>query len=92
MMMLLSPGAWETRHTFAVMSFLGLANVYAMRVNLSVAIVAMINHSRNNKNQFFHLLIVKGYPVCPAVTPHPAAAYGGVIHSDEVSGCLDSIF
>ena len=27
------------------MAFLGFANVYAMRVNLSVAIVAMVNHT-----------------------------------------------
>lgn len=27
------------------MGFLGFANVYAMRVNLSVAIVAMVNHT-----------------------------------------------
>lgn len=31
------------RHTFAFMGFLGFANIYAMRVNLSVAIVAMVN-------------------------------------------------
>jgi len=29
----------------AVMGFLGFANVYAMRVNLSVAIVAMVNNT-----------------------------------------------
>jgi hypothetical protein len=29
------------------MSFLGFANGYAMRVNLSMAIVAMVNTSRN---------------------------------------------
>lgn len=34
-------GWWGARHTFAFMSFLGMANLYAMRVNLSVAIVAM---------------------------------------------------
>ena len=33
---------WGTRHTFILMSFLGFANIYAMRVNLSVAIVAMV--------------------------------------------------
>lgn len=27
------------------MGFLGFANVYAMRVNLSVAVVAMVNHT-----------------------------------------------
>lgn len=33
------------RHFFAMMGFLGFANVYAMRVNLSVAIVAMVNNT-----------------------------------------------
>ncbi len=33
---------WGCRHTFSLLSFLGMANVYAMRVNLSVAIVAMV--------------------------------------------------
>jgi hypothetical protein len=30
------------RHLFALMGFLGFVNVYAMRVNLSVAIVVMV--------------------------------------------------
>ena len=30
---------------FSFLAFLGFANVYAMRVNLSVAIVAMVNNS-----------------------------------------------
>ncbi|KAK3885844.1 hypothetical protein Pcinc_009971 [Petrolisthes cinctipes] len=34
-----------TRHVLAFMGFLGFANVYAMRVNLSVAIVAMVNNT-----------------------------------------------
>ncbi|XP_042865549.1 putative inorganic phosphate cotransporter [Penaeus japonicus] len=33
------------RHVLALMGFLGFANVYAMRVNLSVAIVAMVNNT-----------------------------------------------
>nr|CAD7423052.1 unnamed protein product [Timema monikensis] len=35
----------KTRHVLALMGFLGIANVYAMRVNLSVAIVTMVNNS-----------------------------------------------
>ena len=31
------------RHIFAILGFMGFLNVYAMRVNLSVAIVAMVN-------------------------------------------------
>jgi hypothetical protein len=37
--------SWGARHTFAFLAFLGFLNVYAMRVNLSVAIVAMVNHT-----------------------------------------------
>jgi hypothetical protein len=35
----------KARYVLALMGFLGFANVYAMRVNLSVAIVAMVNNS-----------------------------------------------
>ena len=31
------------RHVLAIMGFLGFVNVYAMRVNLSVAMVAMVS-------------------------------------------------
>ncbi|XP_046403298.1 putative inorganic phosphate cotransporter [Ischnura elegans] len=37
----------KTRHILAFLGFLGFANVYAMRVNLSVAIVAMTNSTTN---------------------------------------------
>ncbi len=33
------------RYTVVFLGFLGFANVYAMRVNLSVAIVYMVNHT-----------------------------------------------
>ncbi len=33
---------------FALLGFLGFVNVYAMRVNLSVAIVVMVNNTNNN--------------------------------------------
>ena len=35
------------RHVFSFLGFLGFLNVYAMRVNLSVAIVAMVNSTNN---------------------------------------------
>ena len=38
-------GGMLARHVLALMGFLGFANVYAMRVNLSVAIVAMVNNT-----------------------------------------------
>ena len=36
---------WGKRHTFTLMSFLGFASVHNMRINLSVAIVGMVNSS-----------------------------------------------
>lgn len=38
--------AWfGTRHLVTFMLFLGMANAYVMRTNMSVAIVAMVNHT-----------------------------------------------
>ncbi|XP_066938077.1 putative inorganic phosphate cotransporter isoform X2 [Macrobrachium rosenbergii] len=39
---------WGARHTLVFMSFLGISCVYAMRVNLSVAIVAMVKSQPKN--------------------------------------------
>lgn len=39
---------FKARYVLAFLGFLGLANVYAMRVNLSVAIVAMVNTTVSN--------------------------------------------
>lgn len=48
---------WGARHTLGFLGFLGFTSVYAMRVNLSVAIVAMVkaevgygNDTANNNN------------------------------------------
>ncbi|KAK3889501.1 hypothetical protein Pcinc_006473 [Petrolisthes cinctipes] len=47
---------WGARHTLALMGFLGFSVIYAMRVNLSVAIVAMVKgdpnatHANNNND------------------------------------------
>ena len=34
-----------SRHWMTVLLFLGMANAYIMRTNMSVAIVAMVNHT-----------------------------------------------
>ncbi len=36
------------RYVLAMMGFLGFVNVYALRINLSMAIVAMVNSSANH--------------------------------------------
>ena len=38
------------RHVLVVLGMLGFANVYALRVNLSVALVAMVNSTFANAN------------------------------------------
>ncbi|XP_022918164.1 putative inorganic phosphate cotransporter isoform X2 [Onthophagus taurus] len=42
----INPKSWfGTRHWVTFMLFLGMANAYVMRTNMSVAIVAMVNHT-----------------------------------------------
>ena len=36
------------RYMLAIMGFLGFVNVYALRINLSMAIIAMVNSSANH--------------------------------------------
>ncbi|PSN56168.1 putative inorganic phosphate cotransporter [Blattella germanica] len=43
--MILLTGCIGTRHIVTFMLFLGMANAYVMRTNMSVAIVAMVNHT-----------------------------------------------
>lgn len=57
------PKGLLTRHVFALMGFLGFANVYAMRVNLSVAIVAMVNNTAITNNT-----LVNSSTTCPVVS------------------------
>lgn len=40
----------QTRHVLVLLGFLGFVNVYALRVNLSVALVAMVNHTAIKSN------------------------------------------
>eukprot|EP00090_Calanus_glacialis_P040476 TRINITY_DN7059_c0_g1_i1.p1 TRINITY_DN7059_c0_g1~~TRINITY_DN7059_c0_g1_i1.p1 ORF type:complete len:505 (-),score=159.42 TRINITY_DN7059_c0_g1_i1:141-1655(-) len=62
LMNLVQPRGYLTRHIFALMGFLGFANVYAMRVNLSVAIVAMVNNTAISNTS-----IVNSSDSCPMV-------------------------
>lgn len=54
----------KARQVLAILGFLGFANVYAMRVNLSISIVSMVNNSA---------IIIPGNEtltdVCPIPTP-----------------------
>ncbi|KAM7341817.1 putative inorganic phosphate cotransporter protein picot isoform 1-T1 [Cochliomyia hominivorax] len=49
-------GLFQTRYFVTFMLFLGMANAYVMRTNMSVAIVAMVNHTAiiagNDENVF----------------------------------------
>lgn len=40
-----------TRYFVTFMLFLGMANAYVMRTNMSVAIVAMVNHTAIQKGE-----------------------------------------
>jgi len=51
-MMFISVGTWwSSRFFLAYLAFFGFANVYALRVNLSVAIVSMVNSSYQTPKQ-----------------------------------------
>ena len=54
----------KKRHILGFLGFLGFANVYAMRVNLSVSIVAMVNSSAILNNTNYNLT-----DSCPVYAP-----------------------
>ena len=60
----LPAGLFETRHHFALLAFLGLANVYALRIILSLAIVAMVDPGMANNALFLSNLT---FDTCPSI-------------------------
>lgn len=58
-------GAFGVRHVQAFLVFLGLTLAYALRVNLSVAIVAMTDNSSNPNYQvsFFNFKLKFGFEI-----------------------------
>ncbi len=53
-------GCWGPRHTFTLMGFLGFASIYAMRVNLSLVIISMVNHTA-----IPHVIQTESVDICP---------------------------
>ena len=49
---------FPARYVLAVMSFLGFVNVYALRVNLSMALVVMVN---NTEDAFLNNVSIEQY-------------------------------
>ena len=47
---MVSGSCFHARHALAVMAFLGFFNVYCLRVNLSVALVAMVNSTSSENS------------------------------------------
>lgn len=75
----------KSRHILGILGFLGFANVYAMRVNLSVAIVAMVNQTAfpqpTNNNTFDHCPI----NIVNSTIPQPD---GEFIWNEETQGLV----
>merc|ERR1712038_237532 len=65
---------WGKRHTFALLSFLGLANVYSMKMNLSVAIVAMVKHQSQNLSSTNDVITSMPGTTFPDVTTTPTTS------------------
>ncbi|XP_055346973.1 sialin-like [Paramacrobiotus metropolitanus] len=77
------------RYMFAVVAFLGMFNLYALRVNLSVAIVAMVNHTSiaGKRNETISSQIGTVCPV-PAGSQHKAVSNGEFNWDGPVQGLV----
>ena len=71
------------RYVLAVMSFLGFVNVYALRVNLSMALVVMVN---NTEDAHLNNVRIVGYPYAYVLQLH--AVYEPCIRWCFVLTCI----
>ena len=59
------PSGWGARHTLAVLSCLGFFVAFALRVNMSMAIVAMVNGTALSQLSLFNVTAPAGDRFCP---------------------------
>ena len=100
---MISAPRFGVRHLFAGLAFMGFANVYAMRVNLSVAIVAMVNSTAVDHlvhrvgeppaaEMLQNLTLVKRPHLPP--TPYlrwPASSYLAADHPGNFTICMSDV-
>lgn len=86
---------WGKRHTFAILGFSGFAISYAIRFNISIAIVAMVNSSglislndsRSFQSESVCTLETELIPVDGVVVvPKPVEPHGEFNWNEEMQG------
>ncbi|VVC43100.1 Major facilitator superfamily,Major facilitator superfamily domain [Cinara cedri] len=91
---LLTPRAWiGARHIVTFMLFLGMANAYIMRTNMSVAIVAMVNQSALARDPTIPDDECEGYYTPPGnSTNHSISNEGSFLWTTSQQGYVLSSF
>jgi Na(+)-dependent inorganic phosphate cotransporter len=91
---LLTPRAWiGSRHIVTFMLFLGMANAYIMRTNMSVAIVAMVNQTALERDPTIPDDECEGYYTPAAnTTVHSMSNEGSFLWSTSQQGYVLSSF
>ncbi|XP_023019242.1 putative inorganic phosphate cotransporter protein picot isoform X1 [Leptinotarsa decemlineata] len=87
-------GWFGTRHFVTFMLFLGMANAYIMRTNMSVAIVAMVNHTAIENDNHDHAVSVDDECNVESVnqTIHHEELNGEFVWKTDVQGYILSSF
>lgn len=76
----------SSKYIFCVLSFLGFVNIYAMRVNLSVAIVSMTADTNENWNESTKSLILGSFFYGYILTQIPAGRLSEIIGGKWIFG------